>query len=180
VDAELRGIRSRLSGGFVRDMLVSGVLPWVCVMVLQRLHVPLVQALAVSTIFPIADGVYSLVRERRIDAIGIVNLCFLGGSIALTLWTGDVHVALLKGIALTGIFSLVCLGRLGPGLLARSRRADRARVLLAGADRRRDRPADHLRRPGGAGGLDDRLRFRDAAEVCRLFTRTGRCGLTSP
>jgi hypothetical protein len=109
---EAHRLRSGMSRGFVRDMVVSGVLPWVAVFVLQRYHVPIVTALALSTVFPIVDGIFSFVRNRRLDAIGCVNLGFIVGSIGIALWTGDVHVALLKGAALTAAFSLVCLGSL--------------------------------------------------------------------
>ncbi len=98
--------------GFGRDMFVSGILPWIAVLVLERYGVPLVPALALSTIFPIVDGTISLVRKHRLDAIGLVNLSFIAGSIGIALWTGDVHVALLKGAVLTAAFSLVCLGSL--------------------------------------------------------------------
>lgn len=98
--------------GFGRDMFVSGILPWIAVLVLERYGVPLVSALALSTIFPVVDGTVSLVRKHRLDAIGLVNLSFIIGSIGITLWTGDVHVALLKGAVLTAAFSLVALGSL--------------------------------------------------------------------
>jgi hypothetical protein len=108
--------KNRATGGmsraFLRDMLVSGILPWVAVLVLQHFQVPIVRALAISTIFPVADGIFSFVRYRRLDALGIVNLSFILGSIGISLWTGDVHIALLKGALLTAGFSCLCLGSL--------------------------------------------------------------------
>jgi intracellular septation protein A len=112
VDEEIGRLRGGMSKGFVRDIVVSGVLPWIAVFVLQHYGVALVPALAIATVFPVADGIFSLVRYRRLDAIGIVNLSFLLGSIAITFWSGDVHVSLLKGAVLTAAFSLVCLGSL--------------------------------------------------------------------
>jgi hypothetical protein len=88
------------------------VLPWISVFVLQHYGVPIVRALAISTIFPLTDGTYSLVRRHRLDAIGAINLGFLLASIAATFLTGDVHFLLLKGAVLTGVFSLICLGSL--------------------------------------------------------------------
>jgi hypothetical protein len=106
------GFKGGMSRAFVRDMVVSGALPWVAVLVLQHYSVPIVKALAISTIFPVVDGIFSFVRYRRIDALGIVNLTFIVGSIGISLWTGDVHVALLKGAVLTAGFSCLCLGSL--------------------------------------------------------------------
>jgi hypothetical protein len=109
---ETQRLRGGLSRGFTRDMLVSGVLPWLVVLALTRFGVPIVKALAISALVPIADGLATFARSRRLDGIGIINLAFIAGSIAVTLWTGDVHVALLKGAVLTGMFGLVCLGSL--------------------------------------------------------------------
>jgi hypothetical protein len=99
-------------GGFSRDLFVSGALPWIAVVVLQRYGVALVPALAISALFPLVDGLVTFARARRLDAIGAVNLGFIVASIAMTLWSGDVHVALLKGAVLTGTFSLICFGSL--------------------------------------------------------------------
>jgi len=112
MSAEHHRLSHRMVRGFARDMFVSGMLPWIAVLVLERYGVPLVPALALSTIFPIVDGTVSLVRKHRLDAIGAVNLSFIIGSIAVTFWTGDAHVALLKGAVLTAAFSVVCLGSL--------------------------------------------------------------------
>jgi hypothetical protein len=101
-----------MSLDFARDMFVSGILPWISVFVLQHYGVTIVRALAISTIFPIADGAYSLLRRHRLDGVGTINICFLLASIVLTFVSGDVHILLLKGAALTGVFSLVCLGSL--------------------------------------------------------------------
>jgi hypothetical protein len=111
-EAENKRLSRGMSRDFVRDIFVSGVLPWVSVFVLQHFGVPIVRSLAISTIFPLADGAYSLLRRHRLDAIGAINLGFLLASIAASFLTGDVHFLLLKGAALTGIFSLICLGSL--------------------------------------------------------------------
>ena len=101
-----------MSRDFVRDIVVSGVLPWVCVFALQHFGVPLLRALVIATLLPIADGTFSLVRRHRLDGIGTINIGFLLASIAITFWSGDIHVLLLKGAVLTGTFSLICLGSL--------------------------------------------------------------------
>lgn len=101
-----------MSRDFVTDIVVSGALPWIAVFVLQRLGIALVTALAVSTIFPLGHGIFSLVRRHRLDAIGILNLAFLVASIGVTFFTGDIHFVLLRGVLVTAAFSLVCIGSL--------------------------------------------------------------------
>jgi hypothetical protein len=101
-----------LSRSFIREAIVSGLLPWIIVVALQSRGIAIVPALAISAVLPIGDGIFSFVRKRRIDALGIVNLALILGSIGISLVTGDVHVILLKGAALTAIFSLACLGSL--------------------------------------------------------------------
>jgi tryptophan-rich sensory protein len=81
VSAEHHRFSRSMLRGFGRDMFVSGILPWIAVLVLERYGVPLVSALALSTIFPVVDGTVSLVRKHRLDAIGLVNLSFIIGSI---------------------------------------------------------------------------------------------------
>ena len=97
---------------FVADVIVSGVLPWLCVFALQRAGVGLLVAMAIATIFPVARGIISLVRKHRLDAIGTVSITFLLASIGVTFLTGDIHFTLLRGVVGTGAFSLVCIGSL--------------------------------------------------------------------
>jgi hypothetical protein len=97
---------------FVADVIVSGVLPWLCVFALQRAGVGLLLAIAVATIFPVVRGIISLVRKHRLDAIGTVSITFLLASIGVTFLTGDIHFTLLRGVVGTGAFSLVCIGSL--------------------------------------------------------------------
>jgi hypothetical protein len=94
------------------DLAISGALPWLIVVVLQRFHVPLVTALTLSTIVPFGRVIFSVARDRRLDAIGLINVGFLLGSIAVTFLTGDAHIMMLKGAVVTATFSLVCLGSL--------------------------------------------------------------------
>jgi hypothetical protein len=97
---------------FVRDLAISGGLPWLMVYVLRQFHVELVTALAVSTIVPLGRVIASVVRTRRLDAISLLNLGFLLASIVATLLVKDVHFALIKGVAVTAAFSLLCFGSL--------------------------------------------------------------------
>jgi hypothetical protein len=111
-DAENRRWSRNMSGSFIRDMAVSGVLPWVAVFVLQHYGIPIVRALVIATLVPIVTGVFTLLKQHRVDALGAVNIGFLLASIGVSFLTGDVHVLLLKGAAITGAFSLICLGSL--------------------------------------------------------------------
>jgi hypothetical protein len=97
---------------FIRDLAISGGLPWLMVYVLRQFHVGLVAALAISTIVPLGRVIVSVARTRRLDAISLLNLGFLLASIVVTLLTKDVHFALLKGVAVTAAFSLLCFGSL--------------------------------------------------------------------
>jgi hypothetical protein len=111
-NAETRRMSRGMSLSFVRDLVVSGILPWLCVYLLGRNGVPLVTALWIATLIPIADGTFSFVVKHRLSIIGIINLAFLLASIALAFVSGDYHLLLLKGALLTGVFSLLCLGSL--------------------------------------------------------------------
>jgi len=101
-----------MTRGFVTDIVVSGVLPWIAVFVLQRMGVPIITAFAIAMVFPLAEGVYSLVRRHRLDAIGSINLVLLIATLGVTFLSGDVHFVLLRGVLVTSAFSLLCLGSL--------------------------------------------------------------------
>jgi hypothetical protein len=111
-DADNRRWSRNMSGGFTRDLVVSGVLPWVAVSVLQHYGVPIVRALVIATLIPIATGAFTLLKQHRVDTLGALNIGFLVASIGLSFLTNDAHVLLLKGAAITGAFSLICLGSL--------------------------------------------------------------------
>jgi hypothetical protein len=111
-EVETRRMSRGMSLGFVRDLVISGVLPWVCVYLLGRAGMSLVTALWLSTLIPVVDGAITFARKRRLSIIGIINLAFLLASIALAFLSGDYHILLLKGALLTGVFSLLCLGSL--------------------------------------------------------------------
>lgn len=111
-DAERRQWQRGMTRDFAGDIVVSGVLPWLAVYILERYGVGVVAALTAATVFPLAHGTFSLVRRHRLDAIGTINLTFLVASIGVTFVTGDVHVILLRGALLTFAFSLLCLGSL--------------------------------------------------------------------
>jgi hypothetical protein len=105
-------LRRVVTPAFATDVIVSAVLPWVAVLVLGRAGVPVLTALAIATVFPLARGAVSLLRRHRVDAIGAINLAFLAGSIAVSFLTNDVHFVLLRGVLVTSAFSLLCLGSL--------------------------------------------------------------------
>lgn len=111
-DADNRRWSRTMSGGFSRDFVISGVVPWVAVSVLQHYGVPLVRALVIATLIPIITGAFTLLKQHRVDTLGALNIGFLVASIGLSYLTNDAHVLLLKGAAITGAFSLICLGSL--------------------------------------------------------------------
>jgi hypothetical protein len=99
-------------GGLIESLVVSFALPLLAVQVLQRHGVSLVNALAISAVFPAGQSAFAWLRTRRLDALGAISLVFIVLSVAASLISGDARFALVKESLLTGLFGLICLGSL--------------------------------------------------------------------
>ena len=100
-------------GGLYRSLLISAVLPLALVLILQhRLGMPLVNALAISAVFPLGDIVIVWLRKRRLEPLGALVLVIILGGMVLSLISGDVHFALVKESVATLAVSAFFLGSL--------------------------------------------------------------------
>jgi hypothetical protein len=98
--------------GIAINLIFNVVLPLIAVNVLEAHGVGIVQALAISAIFPVIETGASFVRTRRVDAIGAISLTFIALGVAASLISGDVHFALAKESFFTAVFGVLCLGSL--------------------------------------------------------------------
>ena len=71
-----------------------------------------VKALVLSGIFPALGVLLTVVRHRRLDAIGALVLLGIAVGTILGLASGSARLVLVEGSVPTGIFGLVCLGSL--------------------------------------------------------------------
>ncbi|MBD5633939.1 MAG: hypothetical protein IAI49_05615 [Candidatus Eremiobacteraeota bacterium] len=98
--------------GLIESVVVSFALPFVAVQGLQHYGVSLVNALALSAVFPLGQALYAWVRTRRLDALGAISLVFIVLGVATSQISGDARIALVKESALTGLFGALALGSL--------------------------------------------------------------------
>lgn len=96
----------------VRDIGVNVVLPYATYLVLSHEDVPTVQALAAGAVFPVAAIIMGFVRERRVQALGMIVLVATVASILAALYFTSPFLALAKGSLFTGSLGLVMLGSL--------------------------------------------------------------------
>jgi hypothetical protein len=100
-------------GPLYRSLAISTLLPLIAVLVLSnRLGFPLVVALAISALFPLADIALSWLQNRRLEPLGAMMLVIIISGIAASLITGDVHFVLMKESFGTLLTSLIFLGSL--------------------------------------------------------------------
>lgn len=100
-------------GGLYRSLVISAVLPLVTVLALQHgLGMPLVPALAISSVFPLGQTVVTWVSEHHLAPLGAMMLVIIMIGIAGSLISGDVHFALLKESFATLVLSAFFLGSL--------------------------------------------------------------------
>ena len=96
----------------VRDICVNAVLPYATYLVLSYEGVPTVQALAAGAVFPVAGILWGFVRERRVQALGMIVLVVTVASILTALYFTSPFLALAKGSLFTGSLGLLMLGSL--------------------------------------------------------------------
>ncbi len=98
--------------GLYRSLFVNVVLPLTVVQILTHRDVPLLSALAISAIFPVAWSILEAVKKRKLDLIAAISLLFIIGGILASLFTHDSRLALAKESFGTGLLGAVCLGSL--------------------------------------------------------------------
>ncbi|MGE3913932.1 MAG: VC0807 family protein [Chloroflexota bacterium] len=104
-------------GGFsMRGMLVTllpnVVLPWIIYQWLTSRGVSTISALMATAVVPLAVTLYSWLRDRRVDALGIMTLAFVAIGLVTSLISGDPIFYLVKESLLTGVWGLIMLGSL--------------------------------------------------------------------
>lgn len=95
-----------------RDIGVNVVLPYATYLILSHEGVPTVQALAAGAVFPIGAIIAGFVRERRVQALGLVVLLATVVSILAALYFTSPYLALAKGSLVTGSFGVALLASL--------------------------------------------------------------------
>lgn len=99
-------------GGLYRSLFVNIVLPLAAVQILTHRGVPLLDALAISAIFPVAWAAVEAAKKRTIDLISAISLLFIVGGLLASLFTRDPRLALAKESFGTGLLGAVCLASL--------------------------------------------------------------------
>ncbi len=100
--------RSRL----IRDIVINAGLPYATYLLLSYEGVPTVKALAAGAVFPVGAIIFGFIRERRVQAIGMIVLAATVASILAALYFTSPFLALAKGSVFSAIFSLLLLGSL--------------------------------------------------------------------
>ncbi len=93
----------------LRDIGVNAGLPYATYLLLTYEGVPTVQALAAGAVFPVASIIYGFVRERRVQALGMIVLVATVASILATLYFTSPYFVLAKGSLFTGSLGLLML-----------------------------------------------------------------------
>jgi hypothetical protein len=79
---------------------------------LRAAGVPSLGALIISGVLPALGIVFGVLRDRRLDAIGILILIGIAVGTVLGLVSGSAHLVLLDGTVPAAVFGAVCLGSL--------------------------------------------------------------------
>ena len=91
------------------SMLLNGVAPYVLYQVLTGRGVPIVNALAITAIFPVIGVAIGWVRSRRLDALAIIAMVFIAIGLITSLVLQDPAVYLIKESFITGALGIACL-----------------------------------------------------------------------
>ena len=96
----------------LRDIGVNAGLPYATYLLLSYQGVPTVQALAAGSVFPIGAIIVGFIRERRVQALGMIVLAATLASILAALYFTSPFLALAKGSLFSALFSALLLGSL--------------------------------------------------------------------
>ena len=88
------------------NILINAVAPYATYLALRHFGVETVHALAVGAVFPVAGIILGFVRERRVQALGVIVLTVTIASIAGALYFTSPFLALVKGSLLTGALGI--------------------------------------------------------------------------
>lgn len=93
------------------SLVLNGAAPFVAYQVLSARGVPVVRALVLTSVFPIAGLLVGFVRSRRADAIGVISLLLIAVGIAGSMNFGP-RFYLVRVSFGTSVFGLLCLASL--------------------------------------------------------------------
>jgi hypothetical protein len=96
----------------LRDIGVNAGLPYATYLLLSHEGVPTVQALAAGAVFPVVAIIVGFVRQRRVQALGMIVLAATVVSILAALYFTSPFLALAKGSLFSAAFSALLLGSL--------------------------------------------------------------------
>lgn len=96
----------------LRDIAINAGLPYATYLILTWQGVPTVQALAAGAVFPVGAIVLGFIRERRVQALGVIVLAATLASMLAALYFTSPFLALAKGSLFSALFSALLLASL--------------------------------------------------------------------
>lgn len=96
----------------LRDIGINAGLPYATYLILSSHGVPTVQALAAGAVFPVGAIILGFIRERRVQALGLIVLAATLVSMLTALYFTSPFLALAKGSLFSALFSTLLLGSL--------------------------------------------------------------------
>jgi hypothetical protein len=147
--------RSRLQSlAMIAIFDVAG--PLIAYWVLRSNGLSAVTSLVLSGVFPAFGVAINFVRDRRLDAIGVLVLAGIVVGTVLGLLSGNARLVLVEGSVPTAVFGVLCLGSLWSSAPLMYRFASE----FIGADTPRGREFQELSRNTGPVGQGFRHVFR--------------------
>lgn len=92
--------------GLLKDILFSAALPYAAYLLLRHYGIATVYALVAGAVFPMASTVLAFVRERRVQALGIIVLAATAASMLGALAFTTPYLVLAKESVITGFVGL--------------------------------------------------------------------------
>jgi len=88
------------------NIVVNAIMPYATYLLLRHFGVETVHALAAGAVFPVAGIILGFVRERRVQALGVIVLTATVASIAAALFFTSPFLVLAKGSLITGALGI--------------------------------------------------------------------------
>jgi hypothetical protein len=94
---------------FLRDILINAVCPYATYLVLSSHGFSTVHALIPGAVFPAGATMFDFIRERRVQALGLIVLAAVGVSVLGALYFQSPFLVLAKGSLIDAVLGLLFL-----------------------------------------------------------------------
>ncbi|WP_462409880.1 VC0807 family protein [Neobacillus sp. Marseille-QA0830] len=95
----------------VLTLLINGIVPWLIYVILSK-HMSSIAALSIATLAPLADNLFFLIKQKKMDVFGSLMLFTFLLTLGLVMLGGSEKILLIRESFITAVVGIIFLGSL--------------------------------------------------------------------